>query len=136
VPHAVRLNVMTERYGIEIRERREGHVVVVDLVGRMVLTEGESDSLLRDRVLGLVDEGHLQVIVNLSQVAQVDTSGLKQLLSAHLGMSRRGARLVLANPTKRIRDLLAVTRLNTLFEVFDTEAAAIDGLGARFRAQA
>lgn len=122
---------MTERNGMEIRERRAGTVVVVDVVGRMVLTEGESDSLLRDRILAFVDEGSLHVVVNLSQVGQVDTSGLKQLLSAHLTASRRGARLLLANPTRRIRDVLAITRLNTLFEVFETEAEALESLAAR-----
>ncbi len=122
---------MTERNGMEIRERRTVTVVVIDVTGRMVLTEGESDSLLRDRILALVDEGILHVIVNLSEVGQVDTSGLKQLLSAHLTASRRGARLLLANPTRRIRDVLAITRLNTLFEVFETEADAMESLAAR-----
>jgi anti-sigma B factor antagonist len=126
---------MSEQYGMEIRERREGGVAIVDVIGRMVLTEGESDGLLRDRVLRLVAEGHGCVIVNLAQVTQVDTSGLKQLLAAHLGMSRRSARMVLANPTKRIRDVLAITRLNTLFEVYDSEAAAVEHLGVRSGAQ-
>lgn len=122
---------MTERNGMEIRERNEGGLVIIDVVGRMVLTEGENDSLVRDRVLELIDEGRLHAIVNLSGVTQVDTSGLKQLLGAHLAVNRRGARLLLANPTRRIRDLLAITRLNTLFEIFDTEAAAIESLSAR-----
>lgn len=126
---------MTERDGMEIRERRAGTVVIIDVAGRMVLTEGESDSLLRDRVLELAGDGIVHVVVNLSQVVQVDTSGLKQLLSAHLSASRRGARLVLANPTRRIRDVLAITRLNTLFEVFETEAAAIESLAAGSGAQ-
>lgn len=122
---------MTVRSGMEIRERHEGGLVIIDVVGRMVLTEGEDDSLLRDRIVGLIDKGRLHVIVNLSRVTQVDTSGLKQLLGAHLALSRRGARLLLANPTRRIRDLLAITRLDTLFEIFDTEAAAIESLTAR-----
>ena len=122
---------MTQQYRMEIRERHAGIVPVIEIIGRMVLTEDDSDSLLRNRVLDLVEEGGTDVIVNLSEVAQVDTSGLKQLLSAHLALGRRGGRLLLACPTKRIRDLLAITRLNTLFEVFDTEADAVRSLAAR-----
>ena len=111
---------------MDIRERWSGDVAVVDVAGRMVLSEAESDSILRDRVSSLIDEGRGDVVVNLSQVTQVDTSGLEQLLAAHLAATRRGGRMRLASPTKRIRDLLGITRLNTLFEIYDTEQAAIE----------
>jgi anti-sigma B factor antagonist len=111
---------------MEIRERESGRVAVIDVLGRMVLADGESDSLLRDRVMELLEQGRQQIVVNLSQAGQVDTSGLKQLLAAHLAVTRRGGHLRLANPTKRIRDLLGITRLNTLFEIFDSEQAAIE----------
>jgi anti-sigma B factor antagonist len=122
---------MTEQEWMEIRVRAAGDVVVVEVIGRMVLTEGEIDSLLRDRVAELIAQGHRHIVVNLSQVTQVDTSGLKQLLAAHLAVSRLGGQLRLATPTKRIRDLLGITRLNTLFELFDSEQAAIDSFTAR-----
>lgn len=121
---------MTDQDWMTIRERPAGAVAVVDVIGRMVLTEGDIDSLLRDRVADLIAQGHQHIVVNLSQVTQVDTSGLKQLLAAHLAVTRLGGHLRLANPTKRIRDLLGITRLNTLFEVFDNEQAAIDGFAA------
>ena len=111
---------------MELREREAGLVAVIDVIGRMVLTDGESDNLLRDRVADLMDQGRQQIVVNLSQAGQVDTSGLKQLLAAHLAVTRRGGQLRLASPTKRIRDLLGITRLNTLFEIFDSEHAAIE----------
>jgi anti-sigma B factor antagonist len=116
---------MTERDRMEIRERSAGPVAVVEIIGRMVLSEGEGDSLLRDLVADLMAQGRNQVVVNLSRVTQVDTSGLKELLAAHLAITRLGGHLRLANPTKRIRDLLGITRLNTLFEIFDTEQAAV-----------
>ena len=122
---------MTEQDWMEIRQRPAGAVVIIDVIGRMVLTEGEIDSLLRDRVADLIGQGHRQIVVNLSQVTQVDTSGLKQLLAAHLAVGRLGGHLLLANPTKRIRDLLGITRLNTLFEIFDGEQAALDSFAAR-----
>jgi anti-sigma B factor antagonist len=122
---------MTEHDWMEIRHRPAGGVAVIDVIGRMVLTEGEIDSLLRDRVADLIAEGHRHIVVNLSQVTQVDTSGLKQLLAAHLAVTRLGAHLRLAHPTKRIRDLLGITRLNTLFEIFESEQAALDSFAAR-----
>jgi anti-sigma B factor antagonist len=115
---------------VEIREREAGRVAVIDISGRMVLTDGESDSLLRDRVAELVTQGRQHIVVTLSHVTQVDTSGLKQLLAAHLAVTRRGGQLLLANPTKRIRDLLGITRLNTLFEIFDSEQEAIQSFAA------
>ena len=121
---------MTDQEWMEIRERPVGAVTVVDVIGRMVLTEGEIDALLRDRIAELIARGRQDIVVNLSQVAQVDTSGLKQLLAAHLVVARLGGHLRLANPTKRIRDLLAITRLNSLFELYDTEQAAIDSFAA------
>jgi anti-sigma B factor antagonist len=122
---------MTEQEWMEIRQRPAGEIVIIDVIGRMVLTEGEIDSLLRDHVSDLITHDHRQIVVNLSQVTQVDTSGLKQLLAAHLAVTRLGGHLLLANPTKRIRDLLGITRLNTLFEIFETEQAAIDSFAAR-----
>jgi anti-sigma B factor antagonist len=122
---------MTDKEWMEIRERPAGEVAVVDVIGRMVLTEGEIDSLLRDRITDLIGRGYQHIVVNLSQVTQVDTSGLKQLLAAHLAVSRLGGHLRLANPTKRIRDLLGITRLNTLFEIFDSEKAAVDSFAVR-----
>jgi anti-sigma B factor antagonist len=121
---------MREQDWMQIRERPAGGIAVIDVSGRMVLAEGEIDSLLRDRVAELIAEGQRHIVVNLSQVTQVDTSGLKQLLAAHLAVSRLGGHLRLANPTKRIRDLLGITRLNTLFEIFDTEQAALDSFAA------
>ena len=122
---------MTEQQSMEIRVRTVGEVAILEVTGRMVLTEGETDSLLRDRVADLIAQGHRHIVVTLSQVTQVDTSGLKQLLAAHLAVTRLGGQLRLANPTKRIRGLLGITRLNTLFEMFDSEQAAIDSFTAR-----
>jgi anti-sigma B factor antagonist len=115
---------------MEIRERRVGGIAVLDVIGRMVLGEGERDSLLRDHALDLLAQGQQHIVLNVSQVTQVDTSGLKELLAAHFAVTRGGGHLRLASPAPRVRDVLAITRLNSLFEVFDTEEDAIDGIAA------
>jgi anti-sigma B factor antagonist len=110
---------------MEIRQRVVGDVAVIDVVGRMVLGERANDTLFRNAVADQLSAGRGQLVVNLSQVTQVDTSGLTALVTAHLTAAKRGGALKLADPIKRIRELLDITRLNTLFVVFDTEDEAI-----------
>ena len=110
---------------LQIHERAVGAVAVLDVVGRMVLSERSSDALFRGMIADLLSVGRRQLIVNLSQVSQVDTSGITALVTAHLSTSKRGGALKLVNPTRRFRDLLGITRLNTLFDVYDSEDAAI-----------
>ena len=111
---------------MEIRQRVVGDVAVIDVVGRMVLGERTNDTLFRNTVAEQLSAGRGQLVVNLSQVTQVDTSGLTALVTAHVTAAKRGGALKLADPVKRIRELLVITRLNTLFDVYDTEDAAID----------
>ena len=110
---------------MEIRQRIFGDVAVIDVVGRMVLGERANDTLFRNAVAEQLSAGKGQLVVNLSQVTQVDTSGLTALVTAHLTAAKRGGALKLANPVRRIRELLDITRLNTLFSVFDSEDEAI-----------
>ena len=110
---------------MEIRQRVVGSVAVIDVVGRMVLGERTNDTLFRNAVAEQLSAGRGQLVVNLSQVTQVDTSGLTALVTAHLSAAKRGGALKLADPIKRIRELLDITRLNTLFVVFDTEEEAV-----------
>ena len=114
---------------MEIRQRVVGDVAVIDVVGRMVLGERTNDTLFRSAVAEQLSAGNGQLVVNLSQVTQVDTSGLTALVTAHLTAAKRGGALKLANPIKRIRELLDITRLNTLFDVYDTEEAALASFG-------
>ena len=110
---------------VEIRQRTVGSIAVLDVIGRMVLGERTNDTLFRNAVTEQLSAGKGQLIVNLAQVTQVDTSGLTALVTAHVTAAKRGGALKLANPAKRIRDLLEITRLNTLFEVFDSEGDAV-----------
>jgi anti-anti-sigma factor len=110
---------------LQIHERAVGDVAILDVIGRMVLSERSSDVLFRGTITDLLSVGRRHLILNLSQVSQVDTSGITALVTAHLTTSKRGGALKLVSPTKRVRDLLGITRLNTLFDVYDTEDAAI-----------
>ena len=109
---------------MEIRERVLGNVAVIDVIGRMVLGDRASDTLFRSRVADLLAAEKPRVIINLEQVTQVDTSGLTALVTSHLTAAKRGGALKLVNPTGRVRELLGITRLDTMFEVFDSEKQA------------
>lgn len=97
-------------------------VTVVDLRGRIVLGEG-SDGL-RNLVRNLVSHGTKKILLNLRNVDYIDSSGLGELLSASTSMRSQGGELKLLNPTKRVRFLLQITKLTTVFDITDDEATS------------
>jgi anti-sigma B factor antagonist len=105
---------------MEIRERHVGPTVVLDLSGHLV-----GDSLLKDKVNSLVFQGRRQILLNLADVSYVDSSGLGELIAAHTAVARPGGQIKLLNLTKRVHDLLAITKLVTIFESYDLEAEAL-----------
>ena len=110
---------------MEIRQHAVGSITVLDPVGRLVLSEGESHHLIKDIVNDLMSRGRRQFLVDLSHISQADTSGLTTLVSAHLAVVRRGGQIKLVNPSDRLRQMLAVTKLTLLLEVFDRDEDAI-----------
>ena len=108
---------------MQIEERSVGDVVVLDLKGKITL--GEGDELLKDKVNSLVNQGHKKIILNLAQVPYIDSAGLGEIVRTYTTVSRQGGSLKLLNLTKRITDLLAITKLLTVFETFDAEGEAI-----------
>jgi anti-sigma B factor antagonist len=113
---------------MEIDERAIGDVIVLDLKGRITL--GEGDELLKDKVNSLVNQGHRKVILNLAQVPYIDSAGLGEIVRTYTTVSRQGGSLKLLNLTKRITDLLSITKLLTVFETFDSEHDAIKSFSA------
>jgi len=111
---------------MEIREHAVGSITVLDLVGKLTLNEGLRDALLKDTITGAMLQGRRRFMLSLAEVTQVDTSGLAMLVAAQITVVKRGGQIRLLNPTKRFRELLAITKLNTFFEVFDTEQHAIE----------
>ena len=108
---------------MEIAERLVSHVTVLDLKGKMTL--GEGDELLKDKINSLLAAGKKKLVLNLEGVPYIDSAGLGEIVRTFTTVSRQGGSLKLLNLTKRIEDLLSITKLLTVFETFDTEAEAI-----------
>jgi anti-sigma B factor antagonist len=113
---------------MQIDQRAVGDVVVLDLKGR--ITMGEGDELLKDKVNSLVNQGHKKIVLNLGDVPYIDSAGLGEIVRTYTTVSRQGGSLKLLNLTKRIKDLLSITKLLTVFETFDSEADAVRSFSA------
>ncbi len=108
---------------MKIVERLVGDVVILDLTGKILI--GEGDDLLRDAVTKLADSGKTKILLNLAEVPYVDSAGLGEVVRCYTTVSRKGGKLKLLNLTKKIQDLLAITKLLTVFETYDSEGEAI-----------
>jgi len=117
---------------MQIDERVTGDVVVLDLKGRVML--GEGDELLKDKVNSLLNQGRKKIVLNLAEVPYIDSAGLGEIVRTFTTVSRQGGSLKLLNLTKRITDLLSITKLLTVFETFDSEAEAIQSFAASAKA--
>jgi len=113
---------------MQIEERSVGDVVVLDLKGKITL--GEGDELLKDKVNSLVNQGHRKIVLNLADVPYIDSAGLGEVVRTYTTVSRQGGSLKLLNLTKRITDLLSITKLLTVFETFDSENEAVRSFSA------
>lgn len=108
---------------VQISSRTAGDVTIVDVAGKITL--GEGSSALRDKVRELSASGSKKMLINLGDVNYIDSSGIGELVSAFTTVTNSGGALKLLNLTKRVQDLLQITKLYTVFEVFDEEAAAL-----------
>ena len=113
---------------MQIEERAVGDVMVLDLKGKITL--GEGDELLKDKVNSLVNQGHKKIVLNLADVPYIDSAGLGEIVRTYTTVSRQGGSLKLLNLTKRITDLLSITKLLTVFETFDSENEAVQSFSA------
>jgi anti-sigma B factor antagonist len=113
---------------MQIEERAVGDVVILDLKGKITL--GEGDELLKDKVNSLVNQGQRKIVLNLGGVPYIDSAGLGEVVRTYTTVSRQGGSLKLLNLTKRITDLLSITKLLTVFETFDSEADAVRSFSA------
>lgn len=96
---------------------------MVDISGRITL--GDGSALLRKTIRGLLDEGRMRILLNLGDVDYIDSSGIGELVSGFSTVKGRGGELKLLNLSKRVRDLLQLTKLYTVFDVYMDESTAI-----------
>ena len=105
------------------KTREVGGVTIVDLSGKITL--GEGGITLREEVRKLLGEGQKKIVLNLAEVNYIDSSGLGELVSSYTSVKNSGGELKLVNLTSRVRDLLVITKLVTVFDVPESEAAAV-----------
>jgi anti-sigma B factor antagonist len=108
---------------IKLNSRQVGDVTVVDLAGRITL--GEGSSTMRDALRDQLAKGNKKILLNLGEVSYIDSSGIGELVSAFTTVTNQGGQLKLLGLNKRIKDLLQITKLYTVFEVHDDESAAV-----------
>lgn len=108
---------------MQIHTRNVGDVTLLDLKGRLTLNEGTTQ--LKDALDGLMAAGTKRIVLNLQEVAYVDSGGLGELVRSLAAVGRHGGTLKLINLTAKITDLLVITKLLTVFDSYDSEAAAL-----------
>ena len=108
---------------VKINTRQVGDVSVVDVSGRITL--GEGSSALRETLRGMVGKNQKKILLNLGDVSYIDSSGIGELVSGFTSVTNAGGSLKLLNLNKRVKDLLQITKLYTVFDVHDDEASAI-----------
>ena len=108
---------------MQIDERTVENVMILDLKGKLIF--GNGDALLKDKIHSLVHQGHKQVLLNLGDLSYMDSPGLGEIVAGYTTVSRAGGSLKLLNLTKRIQDLLTITKLLTVFETYQGEQEAV-----------
>ena len=109
---------------LNISTRENGGVIVVDLVGRIAL--GETSAKLHEKLRELVNAGNSRILINLAEVTTIDSSGLGTLVAGYTTVEKAGGDMKLVNLTERVSELMTITKLYTVFEIFDDEKAAIN----------
>ena len=109
---------------IKIETRTVNSVTIIDLHGKITIGEGTLE--VRSKVSALLESGSKKILLNLGGVSYVDSSGIGELVSCYTSVSNQEGQLKLLNLTKRLRELLAITKLLTVFDTYDDESRAID----------
>ena len=110
---------------LNMKERQAGDVTVLDMDGK--ITIGEGSVALRSAIRRLLEEGKKKVLLNLAGVGYIDSSGIVELVSSYTAIEvKGGGQLKLLNLTQKLQDLLTITKLLTVFDVYDSEADALN----------
>jgi len=108
---------------LDINERQSGDVTILDLNGSIRM--GEGCISLRNALRGLAEGGKNKILLNLASVKNVDSSGIGELIANYTSLTRDGGQLKLLNLTEKIRDLLVITKLLTVFDAFESETEGL-----------
>ena len=109
---------------MQIAERTVGNVVILDLSGPITVNKG-ADQEFKDKINSLVHQGNKNILANMAGVTMVDSSGLGEIVAAYTTVSKAGGSMKLVNLTKRLHDLLSITKLLTVFDTYDSEPEAL-----------
>jgi len=109
---------------LDLKERQAGDVSILDLTGAVRI--GEGSVALRNAIRGLVDAGKRRILLNLAGVKYMDSSGIGELIANYTTVSTSGGQLKLLNLTDKIQDLLVITKLLTVFDVYESESEALN----------
>jgi anti-sigma B factor antagonist len=109
---------------LDVSERQAGDVTILDLSGSVRMGEGAVS--LRNSIRGLNEQGKKKILLNLASVKNIDSSGIGELIANYTTLSRAGGQLKLLSLTEKIRDLLVITKLLTVFDSYDDEAEALN----------
>ena len=112
---------------VKLSTRQVGGITVIDASGRITL--GEGASAFRDLIRDLAAKGDKRILLNLSEVTYIDSSGIGEMVSGYTTVTNHGGVLKLLGLNKRVKDLLQITKLYTVFEVHDDEASAVRSFG-------
>lgn len=109
---------------LDVKQRQAGDVTILDCTGSIRM--GDGAILLRNSIRGLNEQGNKKILLNLAEVKNVDSSGIGELIANYTTLSRDGGQLKLLKLTDKIRDLLVITKLLTVFDAYDDEAQALN----------
>ena len=118
---------------LTVKTRRVGNVAIVDLSGKITL--GESTGILRDELRSLLSQGTKHIILNMKDVTYVDSAGLGELVGAYTTATNQGGAVKLLHLQGKMRDLMQITKLFTIFQDFEDEQTAVNSFGATATAQ-
>jgi anti-sigma B factor antagonist len=108
---------------VTIEQKMIGSVAVLELAGALIL--GDGDQLLRDKIHSLMFEGHKHIVLDLQRLTRIDSTGLGALIASHATVGKGGGRVIMTNLTSRVSDLMAITKLLTVFDIADTTTQAV-----------
>ena len=112
---------------MKITDRSSGDVTIIDVLGKVVFGEGEEE--FRRVASGLIESGRVKLVLNLAEVPYVDSAGISEIVRVYVTASKRGGQMKLLSLTRRVQEVLTITKLLTVFETFDSEDEAVASFG-------